>query len=323
MEIYGFYNALIYMNLIRNGITGISKQSILGSLAIAVLIWLALHLLQGVGLWTMAKKKNEKTAWLAFVPFGNLLLIEKLAGDAEFFGHKMKRGGMYAMIALIFAVAAACALAVCEGLLFTRYAQSIDYNAATGEIVWMNLDATGKALYDFYSVWGDLLYSVFGLAYEVLLFVLMISLLKRYAAKNYMTLSFFSCSCPLAVISLFSSFAKTGRLTLKNTAAQSTKSICAERVSTAIPTVTRTAILTEMLAETVTETRMQDRKLLRKTNRARILLANLTIKKRTLIRSRISTIIARRTRRIQIKIVLMSKIPRRKAQTTNFFKTLN
>ena len=112
MEIYSFYSTLLYMNLTKNGITGISKQSIFGSLAIAVLIWLAFFVLQGVGLWVMVKKKNEKKAWFAFVPFVNLLLIDKLAGDAEFFGHKMKRAGMYVMIAEICAVVVACGLGV-------------------------------------------------------------------------------------------------------------------------------------------------------------------------------------------------------------------
>ena len=113
-----------------------------------------------------------------------------------------KRILIFLVILIVFAeicaFIVACGLGICEGLLFTRYAQSIEYNASNMTIVWTNLDATGKALSDFYNMWGDLLYSIFALAYEVLLFVLMISLLKRYAAKNYMTLSFLQLIIPIS-----------------------------------------------------------------------------------------------------------------------------
>ena len=198
MEIYSFYNAFFYLNLNMNGITGISFKSMMGMLAISILIWLAFFLLQGFGLFTMAKRRNFKNAFLAFVPFANLLLIDKLAGDCEIFGHKMKRGGMYAMIAEIIVVLTALALSICEGILFTRYAEYISYNSSAGEILWLNLDSFGSSIYSFYSVWGAFINSIFTLAYELLLLVLMISLLKRYSAKNYTVLSMLQLFVPIA-----------------------------------------------------------------------------------------------------------------------------
>lgn len=198
MEIYSFYTTLFSMNLMRNGITGVSIKSMIGILAISLLALLIFFVLQGFGLWTMAKRKGLKKAFFAFLPFANLLLIDKLAGDCEIFGHKMKRGGVYAMIAQIALVITSFLLIFAEGILFTKYASSINYNSATGEIIWVNLDAFGVSIYSFYKVWGSFLNSLFGLAYELLLFVLMISLLKRYSAKNYMILSTLQLFVPVA-----------------------------------------------------------------------------------------------------------------------------
>ena len=198
MEIYSFYTSLSYINLAKNGIEGLSIQNIVGAFAVSFLIWLAFFVLQGFGLFAMAQKKGLKKPSLAFVPFANLLLIDKLAGDCEIFGHKMKRGGMYAMIAQIVVFVTSLALIFAEGVLFTKYASCVNFNRATGEIIWVELDSLGVALYTFYSVWGSFLHSLFGLAYEVLLFVLMISLLKRYTAKNYMILSMLQLFLPIS-----------------------------------------------------------------------------------------------------------------------------
>lgn len=197
MEIYSFYTALSYISLIKNGIAGISLESVMGTLVISVLLWLALFVLQGFGLRAMAKKKGLKKSFLAFVPFANLLLIDKLAGDCEIFGHKLKRGGMYAMIAQIVFVVTSFALIASEAVLFTKYADCIHFTTDTYEILWVGLDSFGVALYKFSNGWGSYLNSLFGLACEILLFVLMISLLKRYTAKNYFVLSMLQLLVPI------------------------------------------------------------------------------------------------------------------------------
>ena len=102
------------------------------------------------------------------------------------------------MIAEIVVVLTALALAICEGILFTRYAEYISYNSSTGEIFWVNLDSLGSSIYAFYNVWGAFINSIFTLAYELLLLVLMISLLKRYSAKNYTVLSMLQLFVPIA-----------------------------------------------------------------------------------------------------------------------------
>lgn len=198
MEIFGFYDAFFQMNLMWNGISGVSINKMVGMFVISVFLWLGFFVLQGIGLWTMAKKKGFKKPLLAFVPFANLLLIDKLAGECEFFGHKIKRGGMYAMIAQITVATIGFLLIVVQAILFTKYADCLEYNSSTGTFFWITSDRLGMFLNSFYSSWGMHLYSITGLGYELLILVLMLSLLKRYTAKNYMMLSILQLLVPSA-----------------------------------------------------------------------------------------------------------------------------
>ena len=43
-------------------------------------VWLGLFILQGVGLFTMAKKVSKKRNWVVFFPFANLFYIGIMVG---------------------------------------------------------------------------------------------------------------------------------------------------------------------------------------------------------------------------------------------------
>ncbi len=60
-------------------------------------VWLVVHVLKSIGLYTMAKKQNmgAKLLWCAFVPFANTFLMGELGGK---FGRNFKHVGLYAMI---------------------------------------------------------------------------------------------------------------------------------------------------------------------------------------------------------------------------------
>ena len=64
---------------------------------IAGVIWLTVHALKSVGLYTMAKKRgmSKKLLWCAFVPFANTFLMGELGGKL---GRNFKHVGLYAMI---------------------------------------------------------------------------------------------------------------------------------------------------------------------------------------------------------------------------------
>lgn len=68
------------------------------SILIAAGLYLIGLIFGGIGLYTIAKKTGIKHGWLGFVPFANTYLLGKIAGEANFFGQKMKRAGLYAML---------------------------------------------------------------------------------------------------------------------------------------------------------------------------------------------------------------------------------
>lgn len=86
-------------------------------LASAAGLYLIGLLFGGFGLMTMARRKGMKNWWLGFVPFGNTYLAGQLAGDTSVFGAKMKRSGLYAMLAEIVYVGLEVALLVISFLL--------------------------------------------------------------------------------------------------------------------------------------------------------------------------------------------------------------
>lgn len=67
-------------------------------LAIGLAIYLAFLVLGGLGLRKLAKRAGLKHTWMGFVPFLNTYYAGKVAGEANFFGQKMKRAGLYAAI---------------------------------------------------------------------------------------------------------------------------------------------------------------------------------------------------------------------------------
>jgi len=64
----------------------------------AGVLYLVCLILGGIGLQRIAKTLNIKGAWMAYVPFLNTYFTGKIAGETHFFGQKMKRTGLYAMI---------------------------------------------------------------------------------------------------------------------------------------------------------------------------------------------------------------------------------
>lgn len=80
-------------------------EALVQSMYIGVYVGVALFLLElilgGIGIYKIAKKAGIARPYLGFVPFVNTWYAGKIAGEARFFGQKMKRAGLYAMIAEI------------------------------------------------------------------------------------------------------------------------------------------------------------------------------------------------------------------------------
>ena len=121
MEIYGIYQSFVLIFATAYGVSNIGGRNLFTALAIGGGVWLVLFILQGVGLYTMAKKRDMKNKWLAFVPFASVWYMGKLAGTCDVFGRKMKRSGLYVMLAQIIATLVCAAAIAVEILLFTKY----------------------------------------------------------------------------------------------------------------------------------------------------------------------------------------------------------
>ena len=193
MEIYNLYQGIsTSVEMFKKDGRWLHVGSLLGAFG----VWLLLFLLQGFGLYAMAKKRGIKRRGLAFVPFANILLMGKIAGDCNFFGQKVKRAGLYTMIAQVITTALLAFILALEIALYaTQGVPNINWiNEYSYEKQW---DVTGvfvplmKASNVF-----SLIVPIFELIYEIFLLILMLGVYKRYAPKRGSFLAFFGLFIP-------------------------------------------------------------------------------------------------------------------------------
>ena len=165
------------------------------ALAVAFAVWLGLFILQGFGLYAMAKRRGMKDKWKAFVPFVNIHYIGKLSGDCYFFRQRIKRAGLYAMLAQI-VVTVLCALVVVSEIYLYSTCGLPKFDEWNMPY-WTGLQGFSLTMSKLYDVSGYLL-SIFQLVYEILMLVLLLGLYKKYNPKNYMALGFLELFVPLS-----------------------------------------------------------------------------------------------------------------------------
>ncbi|MBQ9714582.1 MAG: hypothetical protein IJV83_04590 [Clostridia bacterium] len=209
MEIYVIYE------LIVNLVLGIGKvepsdtnygQTLLISLVVACGLVLSLFILQGFGLYRMAKRRNMDKKFLAFIPFANILLMGRLAGECSFFGQKMKRAGLYTMVAQIIITTIALFYVVAE--LHLIHSGCIEFEKSAGEIlsagemfsytpIWVGGTSFEYFLCQYYDI-ADMLIMIFQLVFEVLMLVLIMGLCRRYNPRSYMWMSLLTLFIPMS-----------------------------------------------------------------------------------------------------------------------------
>ena len=191
MEIFNFYEAsTIFASFFPNE----RVEMLLLAMSVGTVLCLGLFLLQGFGLYTMAKKQGLKNKGLAFLPFVNIWYIGKLAGECHFFGQRMKRAGVYAMIAQIVSTLLCFLTIAAEQYLWITQGEPkiSDYG-----YYWTGLTGFALTVHKFYDISGYIL-PIFQLFVEIFLVVLMMSLCKKYAPKNYMALSMLTLFVPIS-----------------------------------------------------------------------------------------------------------------------------
>ena len=65
---------------------------------VSIVISLALFVLKGVAIYTMAKRRSFDKLWMAFVPFVNFILLGKLIGRVNIWGKEVKNLGLLVCI---------------------------------------------------------------------------------------------------------------------------------------------------------------------------------------------------------------------------------
>ncbi len=192
MEIYYIYNffsqAIFFFN-------GNPIASFIWGAGVALLVWLALFILQGFGLYTMARNLGLRNKACAFIPFVNLLYLGQIVGECFIFNQRVKRAGLYAMIAQIACTLLNFMMIFAELFLFAKY--GIPQNTEMMPF-WSNLSAGfDTVVYDFYKI-SYFLVALVSLPQSIFLLILLIGLCKKYAPKNHMILSWLGILVPVS-----------------------------------------------------------------------------------------------------------------------------
>ncbi len=193
MEIYTLYGSIVPMVLLFGYLE--RTQSMIVGTIIAIAIVLGFFVLQGFGLLRMAKNRSIGKRFLAFVPFAGTWYIGKLAGECEFFGHKIKRAGLYAMLAQI-VTTLFCLLVIAAQtyLIATVGEPQVDQ---LGSPYWGGLTGFPVIAERFYTIGSQILF-IFELVYQILTVVLLMGLYKKYYPKNYILLGILALFIPLS-----------------------------------------------------------------------------------------------------------------------------
>ena len=194
MELYNFFYTMTSVFSVFGEMS--VRSSLYSGLIVGAVLLLVLFILQGVGLYVMAKKRDIKNRWMAFVPFVSILYIGKLAGECNVFGHKMKRIGLYTMLAQIVTSLLLIAIIVAEFHLYINCVENIHYTE-TGIPYWGGLEGIDQKIHNFYE-FGNYLVAIFQLIYRILMIILIMALCKCYNPQNYIFMSILTFMIPMS-----------------------------------------------------------------------------------------------------------------------------
>ncbi len=156
---------------------------------IAFVLWLATFILQGIGLYKQSKKSGLSKPWLAFVPFAHVFLLGRLTGEISFFGHRIRRLGLYAMLVEIAAAIYYVFMSVAIYILFVKHGSSLEmYNDYYFK--WTELSASAQGWQSFFNLSYYNLIPIFSLVHAIVLLILYMGFYKRYSYRSHFILSF-------------------------------------------------------------------------------------------------------------------------------------
>lgn len=171
-------------------------NNLIVGLSMVVGLWLILFILQGVGLYKMAKNKKMAKKWLVFVPIANIYYICKIAGSCDIFGRKIKHFGLYVMIAQIVS-SVLCIMAIASEIYLYATCGAPTPVEGTYQYSWSGLHGASLSVYRLYELCEYVVFFV-GFLSQILIYLLYSSLFKKYVPQNYMMLSLLVWFVPVA-----------------------------------------------------------------------------------------------------------------------------
>ena len=153
------------------------------SVGIAGGIFLLCLILGGIGLLKLAQKENVKKSICAFLPFANIWYAGKIAGEASFFGQRMKRAGLYAMLCEIVYSSLEAFRLVLNFLLAKGEYYALDIGTNLWSIQRAFIPTNKQWMYDAL-LYTDYISSILRLFVFIFSCVLFIALFRKYYAKS-------------------------------------------------------------------------------------------------------------------------------------------
>ena len=163
-------------------------------------VYLILVVFGGIGLSKLAKKQGLKHRWMAFLPFLNTYYAGKLAGETQFFGQKMKRVGLYAMISEILYVA--LQLFVFAAVIISYFPEYRTLEVSDGVMT----GAANEAMPSWIEpavTYGNLVAYLLWFFVIVFFCVLFVAFFRKYYARGPILLAFLSAVLPFRGFTIF------------------------------------------------------------------------------------------------------------------------
>ena len=200
MELFSLYYAVFSVvgafGMLANKVSLPMPKTMYTSLIIAGVIWAGLFILQGFALYAMAKKRGIQGKWRAFVPFVDLYLMGKIAGECTVFGQKVKRAGLYALIAQILLVILCATEIIGHAYLWTT--QGTPSFDQFDQPYWSEAQGVAASLNTYLYSYNGFIRSIIQMVYEIMVFIVLMGVYKRFAPNSHFLFSILSLFIPLS-----------------------------------------------------------------------------------------------------------------------------
>lgn len=206
MEYFQYLRIPQYVLQFTRGTSGgISIAEMYVLLGVAAAAYLICLVLGGLALYVMAERAGVKHSWLGFIPFANTYYAGKVAGESPFLGRRMKRAGLYAMIAEIVYVAIEVMSLISSILLASPKFYETVYTDGGGSSLVFNLESVPKSLQWMAgaSTWLSILSIVADLVMIVFLCAVYNAVFRKYSPRGAYLMTVFSVLLPVRAFLLF------------------------------------------------------------------------------------------------------------------------